>query len=167
MLENLETPVEQDTEYFNIKTNYSGELVEEYADGIRVFDPEAPAQLRPKLISANVKIQSMTQELITWKERYSTERSRYFEKKNQVEDFLKENHEDLGRELTQELAEMFDIELTKDVEFTAKLEISGRVTVPLWTRDEDVFDDVDFEVDTSYNVDGTVDSVDITSIEED
>ena len=100
MLENLETPVEQDTEYFNIKTNYSGELVEEYADGIRVFDPESPAQLRPKLISANVKIQALTSELITWKERYSTERSRYFEKKNQVEDFLKENHEDLGRELT-------------------------------------------------------------------
>ena len=166
MLENLEAPVGQDTEYFNIKTNYSGDLVEEYADGVRVFDPEAPAQLRPKLISANVKIQSMTQELITWKDRYQTERSRYFEMKDKLEEFLKDNHDDLGRELTQELAELFDIELTRDVSFTAKLEIEGRVTVPLWTRDEDVFDDVDFEVDTSYNVDGTVDSVDVTSIEE-
>ena len=162
----IEASVGKDTEYFNIKTNYNGDIVEEWIDGVKVFDPEAPGQLRPKLIGANVQIESMTQELITWKDRYQYERGRYYESKNKLESFLKDNCEDMDTDQVKELADMFDIELTKEVEFVAKLEVRGTIVVPLWTEQSDVFDDIEFSVDTHYGTEGSVDDYTLLEIDE-
>lgn len=143
------------TSLFNIELDENGEIV-----GNEQFDPEASGHLRPKLITANQRIQGL-------EEAYKTERSRYYLKKNDLAEYLQDNYQDMDNDHVKEIAEIFDIELSKKVEFKATLIVKGEVEVPIWTADDDVFDDVGFEVSLDYSTDGEVSSTEISEIEED
>lgn len=143
------------TSLFNIEIDENGEII-----GNEQFDPEASGHLRPKLITANQRVQALD-------ESYKSERMRYYQKKNELEEYLKDNHQNMDNDHVKEIAEIFDIELTKTIEFKATLIVKGEVEVPIWTPDDDVFEDVGFEVDLDYSTDGTVESTTISEIEED
>ena len=143
------------TSLFNIEIDENGEII-----GNEQFDPEASGHLRPKLITANQRVQALD-------ESYKSERMRYYQKKNELEEYLKDNHQNMDNDHAKEIAEIFDIELTKTIEFKATLIVKGEVEVPIWTPDDDVFEDVGFEVDLDYSTDGTVESTTISEIEED
>lgn len=130
------------------------------------FDPEAVGHLRPKLIQANKYIESLNKALTEKDEAYRTFRSQTFQTKNKLEDYLKENAEDMDIEHVKDIAEMFDIELKKTIEFTATIEVRGEIEVDLWTEEDNYFEDVDFQVDLEYGTDGSVSRIDVTSIEE-
>lgn len=141
------------TSLFNIEIDENGEIM-----GNDQFDPEASGHLRPKLITANQRIQAL-------QDSSANDRRQFFSKKSELEEYLKDNHQNMDTEHVREIAEIFDIELTKTIEFKATLIVKGEVEVPVWT--EEPFEDVDFEVSLNYSTDGSVDSVEISEIEED
>lgn len=148
------------TTYYNIEMQYDEILP------TPDFDPEAVGQVRPKLIEANLYIAKLNNLIGEKHTELNEERSRRYELKGKVEEFLTENIEDLGRELVKELADIFDIELKKTIKFTATIEVEGELEVDLWTDSDDYFDDIEFNVDLSYYSDGTVTSTDVTEITE-
>lgn len=157
----METTEVTTVKMFNIVTDEQGEILPEEG-----FDPYASGHLRPKLVSANQKIDQLNQAITDKVTEVSRERSRRFELKNELSEYLQENHEDMDIEHVKAIAEIFDIELNKTVEFKAKIEVTGSVEVPIWTDDEAVFEDVEFSVDLEYGTDGDVDNVSILSIDE-
>ena len=148
------------TTYYNIEMQYDAILP------TPDFDPEAVGHLTPKLIQANQYIATLNNLIGEKHSQLNDERSRRYDLKSKVEEYITENIEDLGRELAKELAEMFDIELKKTIKFEATIEVIGEIEIDLWTESHDYFDDVEFDVDLSYYTDGTVTSTDVTEITE-
>lgn len=130
------------------------------------FDPEAVGQVRPKLIQANLFIESLNKSLANYSEMYNTLRSKNFAKIADLEQFLKDNAEDMDIDHIKAIAEIFDIELKKTISFKATIEVEGEVEVDIWTKEYDYFDDVDFDVTLGYNCEGSISSTDVKEIDE-
>lgn len=130
------------------------------------FNPEAVGQVRPKLIQANKFIESLNKAMAEQAELYNSMRSKHFAKITELEDFLKENAEDMEDSQIREIAGIFDIELKKTIEFKATIEVQGEIEVDIWTKEYDYFDDVDFDVTLDYNTYGSISSTDVTDIRE-
>ena len=171
MFENQST-TESTTEihYFNIVTNQNGDILPEYNDpmlkDIMVFDPEAPAQLRPKLVSANQRVGALEATYLNASNQIASMRDRAYNQKSALETFITDNFEDLGKELSEELAGIFDIELKKTIQFKATIEVKGELEVDIWTDEDDYFDDVDLTVDFGWSSEGSIDRTDVTDIRE-
>lgn len=130
------------------------------------FDPSAVGHLRPRLIQANMHIQSLNKALAENADLYNTARSKHWTKVGELEEFLKDNADDMDSDHIKAISEMFDIELMKKVPFKATIEVTGEIEVPMWTDEYSYFDDVDFDVSLGWSANGNVDRTEITEIEE-
>lgn len=70
--------------------------------------------------------------------------NKYYAKEQQLRSYLMDNYESLELH-TEEIANIFDIPLTKEIEFEATMIVSGTVEVPL-------FDEFDIEEFLSENI---------------
>jgi hypothetical protein len=156
--------------HFNIVVNENGAILPEYNDpvlkDIMVFDPDAPAQLRPRLVTANQKIGALEASYLNASNHLGSLRDRAYQQKNQLEEFIKDNFDDLGKHLAEDLASIFDLEMKKTVEFKATIEVKGEIEVDFWTDSEDYFDNVDLTVDFGWGSEGSIARTDVTEIEE-
>lgn len=141
------------TQLWNISVDENGEPLP--SEG---FDPHATYQLRPKLVSANQFIIKLQNEL-------STLRLSQGSLKRDLTDYLTEYAEEIDEEHLKGIAEIFDIELSKTIEFVAQVEVKGTIEVPLW-QTSDYFDEVTITANLDWGVDGEVTDVTITEIEE-
>jgi uncharacterized coiled-coil protein SlyX len=157
-------------QYFNITVTENGDILPEYNDpmlkDIMVFDPEAPGQLRPRLVSANRRIDELNARYENTNNRLSYLSSQVAQQKNQLEELIKDNFDDLGKHLAEDLANIFNVEMKKTVEFKATIEVKGEIEVDFWTDSEDYFEDVDFDVDFGWGSEGSIVRTDIAEIEE-
>lgn len=162
MFESNTTEVEDNKVY----TYYNIEVLRGEILATPEFDPEAVGQVRPKLIQANLFIESLNKSLASHAEMYNSMRSKHFAKIAELGDFLKENAEDMDDRHVREIAEIFDIELKKTIEFKATIEVQGEIEVDIWTKEADYFDDVDFDVTLDYHTEGSISSTEIKEIDE-
>lgn len=85
---------------------------------------------------------------------------------DELEQYLKENHQYIDEDVTERLVEIFALELTKDYDVEVTVRFSGIVTVPFNYNMDSLENDLNASLDASYyagsvEVDFSEDSMDI------
>lgn len=98
---------------------------------------------------------------------YDKDRAKYRRQIQALEEYLTENHDTLGANVLEDLCEMFELDLSKDVEVTVTVTFTAMVSVPLNEYDDfsinhyDIDANLDSLCDYDFDVqDCTIDSVD-------
>ena len=117
-----------------LTTPYNPNLLVTYKKVAGTYaNPEAPEYITEKVVDIEWALEHARQKSVTLNEYYNREMA--------LEELIKESYLDSGDQGTLlQIAELFNISLTKDVEFIATIEISGTVTVSL--TDEDALENV-------------------------
>lgn len=149
-------PTKKEEMMDTLSTEYNPNLLVTYKKIAGTFaQPEAPEYITDKVTEIEWKLERGRQD--------AKENMANYEKLVTLEDIIKENYVESGDQSTLlQIAELFNISLTKDVEFIATIEISGTVTVDL--TDEDALQNV---LENSLNVssyDGDLDVSDYTLV---
>lgn len=107
----------------------------------------------PPVEGLEIKVADLTKEL----EAMISDRNFWQEKANnrlrmidELEEYLKENHQYMDEDVVERLADIFSLELTRDYDVTVIVKFSGTVTVPLNYNMDDLENALTANLDASY-----------------
>jgi FtsZ-binding cell division protein ZapB len=99
------------------------------------------------------EVESLTTSRNYWQDRASNLQS----KVDNLQEYVKDNFDYIDESVSQELVDIFGLEITKDYEVTVTVEFSGTVSVPLNYDIDGLEDSLNASLEFSYYEDGEAD----------
>ena len=115
--------------------------------------PPTIQELETKVADLEKQLQFMENDRNFWQEK-ARDRIRMIDN---LEEWLKEQHQYLDEDTVQSLVDIFGIELTQEYDVQVTVTFSGTVSVPLNFDMDDLENSLDARLEFSYYADGTAD----------
>ncbi len=108
--------------------------------------PPTMQELERKVVELHAKIDDLEGDRDLWKSKYHNRMDQI----NNLEQYLKENFDYIDEDVTQNLVEIFALEMTKDYDVTVTVTFSGTVTVPLNYDMDSLENDLSANLESHY-----------------
>jgi hypothetical protein len=115
--------------------------------------PPTIQELEQKVTGLENELQSMTNDRNFWQTK-AHERMAMIDN---LENYVKENFDYIDENISQELVDIFGLEISRDYDVTVTVTFSGTVSVPLNFDMDDLENSLDARLEFSYYADGTAD----------
>lgn len=130
-------------------------MIDRSMTGIHPFPPTMQ-ELERSVVDLTAEINRLTSEIETvtndrefWREKYNARMAQI----DNLQEYVKENFDYIDENVSQELVDIFGLEITRDYDVTVTVEFSGTVTVPLNFDMDGLEDHLNASLDASYYAD--------------